>query len=306
MQIIVHGAGAQPVEIYATDALGRPARPSSATARIVDLLLPDGDPGREIEPLGPATVDAFATTTTAAAGPREASPRKISLTIAAGLEVGVRYLIESAGVVESFVLDRVDGLDAWARDDLRNRFETGADVRGYRATFDFPALVADDAAQLAVERIFGVDWTLAGVTGPAQLRTLAKIERRQAAPRATTADLLRLAPALALLYRERSHLDTHLAQADLEISAMLRFRGTVVEREHHGEIGQLATCYRALELAYRQLGEADYTERTTWAAGEAKRWAKMLTDGHRPTDAAETTSTQDKIPPRRRTVMGVI
>lgn len=304
MIVIVHGAGAQPVELYATDSLGRPAVPSSATATIVDLAVPESDPGREILAPTPATIDAVSTTLTAAAGPREADARRLVVASVAGVVVGRRYAVQAAGAAEAFTLERVDGLELWAREELRARFEIGAAVVGLRVAVDFPAGAANDPAQLEREAaIFGVDWTLGGVEGPSHVRTMARIERRQAAPRASMADLLQLAPDLVVAYRQRSHLETHLAQADREITALLLWRGSIPEQEEHGEVGTLAVVYRALELAYVQLGTDDYADRIAWAQREAKRWTSKMLDGHRPRDAVETTRTTDRFSPRRRAAL---
>ena len=307
MHVIVHGAGAQPVELYAVDSLGRPALPSSATARIVDLQLPETDVGREVLATTPATIDSTATTLTAAAGQREDDARRLTVVDVTGFVVGRRYAVGWAGVVESFVLERVDGLDLWARDDLRGRFELGASVFGLRVAVDFPSVTADDPAQLEREAaIFGIDWTLAGVAGPSTIRTMARIERRQAQARASLADLLQLAPDLAINFRQRSHLEMHLLQADREITARLLWRGSVPEQEEHGDVGTMAVAYRALELAYRQLGGDSYADRIDWATAEAKAWAGRMLSGHRPKDAVETTRTTDRTSPRRRAAMPMI
>ena len=300
MQIIVSGAGAQPVDVYASDALGRPVKPSSATVRIVDLSVPETDASREVLASGPATIDAVSTTLTAAAGPREADARVLTVADSTGFTVWRRYAVQADGATEAFVVERVDGLDVWARDELRTRFELGAAVIGIRVSVDFPAATADDADELGREAVFGVDWTLTGITGPTQLRTLARIERRQHAARATVLDLAALDPRVVVASHERTTLEAHVAQADAEVTAELQFVTHTVERHHGGELGRLAVTYRALELAYRTLGGEAYADRAVWAGGEYKRWLSKLVSGHKPVDAIETTRTSDRVTPRRR------
>jgi len=299
MQTIIYGAGAQPVEVYATDALGRIVRPTSATAQIVDLELPESDATRVKLALTPATIDVVSTTTTEAAGPQEASSRLITVDDATGITVGITYVITGGGATEAFVVERVDGLDVWARDELRTRFATGAAVEGARVSVLFPASVADDTDELDRRADFGVDWTFVGVTGATAVRTFARIERRGVAPRATVSDLLRLDPQLGVAGRARTTLETHVAQADFEVTAKLEWRGDQVANKADGRLGTLAVCYRALALAYRILGD-EYIDRAKWAEGEHGKYLGMLVSGHKADDQVETTRSTDRVAPRRR------
>jgi len=299
MQTVIHGAGAQPVEIYATDALGRTVRPSAATVVIVDLELPESDATRIKLALGPADIDPVSTTTTAWAGPREADARRVPVVDATDIEVGKRYVITGGGNTEAFEVERIDGVDVYASSVLRARYPVGSTVDGARVSVDFPALVADDAAELDRRTIFGVDWTISGTTGPAALRSLVRIERRGNAPRASVVDLQRLDPRLAISGRGRTTLDDHLAQADEEVTAKLEWRGDEVANKADGKLGKLAVLYRALTLAYRTLGD-DYIERAAWAEREHNKYLGMLTSGHKADDQAETTRATDRIVPRRR------
>lgn len=300
VQSIYSGAGAQSVEVYALDAQGRLARPSSATVQIVDLSYPDtaDDADRIILASTSATVETTSTTSTAAAGPRTADARKIAVASATGFVVGRMYQIASGGKVEAFELARVDGTDLYARDLLREYFGSGATVQGLRVTGTFPSGTADDEDQLARDVLFGVDWTFVGVTGPTQVRTLARIERRGKAIRATAADLLLLDSQLASSTHSRVDLESHLRHADRELDALLLRRGDSLPDTSQGEIGRLAVTWRALSLAYRVLGPT-HEQRAIWASKEAQRWISMVLDGHQPRDAVETTRTADQARPRR-------
>jgi hypothetical protein len=295
MQTIYAGGGAQDVEVYALDALGRVALPSSATAKIVDLCEPDTAPDadRIVEDTAPAVIDATATTTTSAAGPKEADKRRVSVVNSAGFVVGRKYGLQGGGSTEAFDVERVDGLDIYTRDALRTRFASGAAVVGLRVSATFPAARADDADELGRRADFGCDWTFAGVTGPPVVRTLARIERRGRALRATAADLLQIDPQFAEVTHSRTTLESHLRQADLEVDALLLHRGSPLADTLEGTIGKLAVGYTALALAYRVLGD-NHVDRALWAEGLARRWVKMLIGGAKPDDAVETTRTTDQ------------
>jgi hypothetical protein len=298
-QTIIAGAGAQTVEVYATDALGRRVKPTGATCRIVCLAEPESadDADRIVLATSAATVDSLSTTTTAICGLRSSNERLVP--IAAGVPVvGRQYVITGGGVTEAFEVEHVDGLNIYARDDLRTRFASGATVTGMRVTASFPADWANDADELERRALFGVDWTFTGVTGPLSVRTFARIERRHRAPRATALDLMRLDPRLGDASRERSTLESHLQQADDEVSAHLAFTGRVLSDTADGAVGRMAVGYTALALAYRTLGEA-YIGRAEWAELSAQRWLKMLLGGQKADDRHETTRATDRAPVRR-------
>jgi hypothetical protein len=306
MQAIYSGGGAQAVEVYATDAQGRRVLPSGATAQIVDLTLSEDDAERVIVASAAATRDTTSTASTAAVGRGEADPRKIPLTSATGFVIGRHYQITAAGKTEAFELDRLDGVNAYARDELRGHFATGATVAGLRVTMDFPALVANDADELDRLAIFAADWVFTGVTGPARVRTLCRIERRGKAIRATADDLLLLDPQLAQSTHSRTVLESHLRHADRELDALLLRRGDQLANVDHGIAGNLAVSWRALALAYRVLGPT-HEARALWAQGEAQRWISMVLDGHKPDDHVETSRSTDVVrTTRRRLGVGVI
>jgi hypothetical protein len=290
MQTIIAGAGAQSVEVYAFDALGRVVKPTSATARIVDLDFSEdaADADRIIATTiqAAAVVDTLSTTTTVAAGPLTGDPRKIVIT--AGVPVvGVRYVITSAGHTESFIVERVDSLNIYARDELRGTFAVGATVTGCRVTASFPSARANLATELDRRTIYGVDWVFvgSGVT-PLYRRTLCRIERRARAPRATVADVVQIDPRFAAGAHESTRLESHVLQADAEVSARLMHRGTQLANTDDGEVGRMAVAFRAAELAYRTLGDT-YDGRAEWAMGEARSWLKLLLSGHKPDDVID-------------------
>jgi hypothetical protein len=307
MQTIIHGAGAQAVEAYATDAQGRRVKPSGATARIVDLEFSESadDADRIILATAAATVDSFSTTTTAAAGPRSANARLVPIT--AGVPVvGRHYAITSAGQTESFEVDRVDSLNIYARDELRGTYASGATVTGLRVTASFPAGRANDADELDRRTIYGIDWVFTGTTGDAYVRTWARIERRHRAPRATTADLYLIDSRFAVASHDSTRLETHLQLADREINAHLMHGRRDLANTDDGEAGRLAVAWRAAELAYHGLGDA-FEKRAEFAGAQAIKWLNMLLSGHKADDQVETSRPNDKVTPRRRARMpGVI
>ena len=300
MQTIYSGGGAQAVEVYARDDLGRIVRPSSATCKIVDLLVSEDadDADRIVEDTAAATVDSVSTTTTAYAGARGASPLAIALTSVASVVVGRTYVLGSAGVTEAVTVDRIDGLTVYARDALRREFSVGATFLGARVSATFPALWADDAEQLDRRAFFGVDWIFVGVTGPARVRSLATIERRGRAARATVADVLAIDEQIAEATHTRSSLERKVQQADRELTAHMIHRNSTPSEMIDGELGRLAVAFRALELAYRVLPEG--TERAVWAAAEANKWRMMLLGGSKASDAVEVSRALDRVRTSRR------
>jgi hypothetical protein len=307
MQTIIYGAGAQAVEVYATDAQGRQAKPSAATATIVDLAFSESadDADRIILATSAATVDTFSTTSTAAAGPRAANPRLIPIT--AGVPVvGRHYAITYAGQTEAFEVDRIDGLSIYARNELRGTYATGAAVTGLRVTAMFPSARANDEDEIARRTTYAVDWVFTGTTGEARPRTFCRIERRSRAPRASLADLFLIDPRFAAASHDATRLEAHLQQADREITARLMWRRTEVSNTDDGEVGKQAVAWRAAELAYRHLGD-EFEQRATDAAAQAKEWLTMLMSGHKADDQVETSRPNDRVMPRRRAAMpGVI
>ncbi len=304
MQTIIYGAGDQAVEVYATDAQGRMVKPSAATAKIVDLEFSESadDADRIILATSAATVDSVATTTSAATGSSSAAPRKIPVASAAGFTVGRFYVISAAGLTEAFEVARVDSNDVWARDELRGTYATSAAVTGMRVTATFPSARANDADELDRRTIYGVDWTFTGVTGPAHVRTLARIERRARAPRATLPDLFLIDPRFAASSHDATRLESHLQQADRETSARLMWRRTEISNTDDGEVGKQAVAWRAAELAYLHLGD-QFEQRAANAAEQAKMWLNMLMSGHKADDQVETSRPNDRVMPRRRAAM---
>lgn len=302
MQAIISGGGAQAVEVYAQDSAGRPVKPSAATARIVDLTVSeDGDDAdRIVLATSAATVDTVSTTTTAYAGRQADDARKVPLTSVASISVGRMYLLSYAGASESVLVDRIDGSSVFGREKLRGEYSSGATFVGLRVSASFPSAWANDATQLDRDPppLFGVDWTFTGVTGPLVVRTLASIERRGTLLRATVQDLFDADPQLASSVHNRSKLESHLRQADREITAMLMHRGTRPADTDEGLTAALAVQWLAVELAYGVL-EAHETRRE-WAGEKARYWAKMLLSGHKRPDAAETSRAEDKARTTRR------
>ncbi len=303
MQTIIYGAGAQTVWTYATDVQGRIVKPATATARIVDLEFAetDADADRIILATSAATVDSFATTTSAVTGPRSADPRKVP--IAAGVPVvGVLYVISAAGETETFEVSRVNSLDVYARNELRSPYASGATVTGCRVSATFPAVRANLAAEVDRRTVYAIDWTFTGVTGPTYVRTYCRIERRGRAPRATVLDLAQIDPRFSATAHDSMRLEQHLQQADFEVSAKLLHRGDQQANTEYGDIARLAVAYTAAKLAYRSLGD-EFATRASDAERDAAMWVEMLTSGHKADDQVETSRPLDRKTPSRRARM---
>lgn len=302
---IYAGEGDQAVEVYPVDSLGREARASSVTVRIVDLELHESDAAREILAETAATIDATSTVLTAAAGPREADPRKISVASAAGIVVGRKYALTlDDGRTEVVEVDRVEGLDVYASAPLLAAFPaTTSTLVGLRCSATFPGAVADDPEQLERPAIFGVDWVVEGVTGPPVVRTLVRIERRGRLPRATRGDVLQIDPQLQQAQHVRGSIERALRQADEEIDALLLHAGYNLAESTHGLVASMAVRWRAVELVYQSLG-AEHEGRADRARTEAQLWAAKLTDGSKRDDTVEVSRATDAVRPRRTRRMG--
>lgn len=309
MQAIIYGGGAQALEVYATDKQGRVVAPATARAKIVDLYYPEdaADSDRIVLAEDDATIDTTSTVITAAAGPSAADPRKIVVTSATGLTVGRTYALSAGGRTEAIEVDRIDGLNVYAVNPLRYQFAaTTSSLIGLRATVTFPEARANDADEVDRRTTYAVDWTFTGVTGPTKVRTFARIERRGKAPRAVAADVFRCDPQLSTATHSRTVVEQHIAQADLELDALLLDRGDLLPDVHQGLAGRLAVAWGALELAYRVLGE-QHEGRAAWAAGKAKEWRERVLSGRKADDHVETTRGGDKLRrTRTRTPLALI
>jgi hypothetical protein len=298
MQTIISGGGAQAVEVYAQDSAGRLVKPSAATAKIVDLLVSEDadDADRIVLDTTAATVDTVSTTTTAIAGINATDGRAIALTSAASVAVGRYYLITGTQT-EAFLVDRISGSTVFASAPLRHGYAIGAAVVGLRVSVSFPSDWANDADQLDRDARFGVDWIFTGTTGPARVRTIATIERRARAKRATAGDVYQIDPQLATATHSRTVIEAHLAQADDEITAELLHAGRSIADTDDGAVGKLAVSWRAVELSYRVL--ADHETRAEWAETQAARWLRKLLAGHK-ADTVEASRSLDKVRQPRR------
>ncbi len=296
MQTIIAGAGAQAVEVYATDARGALTKPSGATFRIVDLAFSEDDPDASrivVAAATAATIDTFADTpTTVLAGPRAPNTRLVAITAGAPV-VGQKYKIAGGGNSEEFTVDRVESLNVYARSALRFPYPIGATVSGLRVYATFPSVRANLATELDRRTAYAVDFVFAGTTGPAYRRVLCRIERRGVAPRATVEDMLEADPRLEAASRERSNLDKHLRFADRELTAKLMHRGDRPADRDDGELGRFAVIWRAIQLAYRSLPVAEYEAKTEEAKTEALRWERMLLGGRKPDDVVEVARATD-------------
>lgn len=298
---IYAGEGAQTVDLYPVDAAGRLALASGVDVQIVDLEIAEGEDDRVILAETTATLDATDTVVTASAGPREVDARRIVVTSAAGITPGRRYALVNGSAIEAVEVDRVEGLNVYATAPLAGTWAaTATSLKGLRWSATFPAIVADDADVLEASGLYGVDWTIAGVTGPARVRTLVRVVRRGKLPRASRWDVLRIDPQLQQAQHARGSLDALLAHADGEIDALLLHHGHDLAGTSHGEVARIAVCWRAVELAYRSLEGDGHADRATAAGTEALRWRDLLLSGRKAADHVETARPTDAVRPTRR------
>jgi hypothetical protein len=135
-----------------------PARPvSSATYVVEDLGEPLDGADRELAS-GSATISGVSLTTDAAAGPREADPRKVQVASTTGATTGPWWIEDASGIGELVVVIGVTSGDSLlARDHLLRSYASGSTIKPLAITASFPDAVAADEDML--EQQLRVVWT---------------------------------------------------------------------------------------------------------------------------------------------------
>jgi hypothetical protein len=238
---------------------GAPVRVTAGTFEIVDTRYSVDSDDHVIVAAGTAaTVDALATTLTAAAGRNAADRRALTMTSTAGLVAGAQYILESASGQAELVRIAAVASGALARttQELRGDYPTGTALRGVQVSATFPAPAAADEDNLD-EGAFLVIWTFAGLP---PLRESILLERGEEAQLATLDDLRELDPMLSVTGGDRVDPAAALSRAHKDFRLDLQMAGVIEADLLAGTLGRDAVCYRAAYLA-TQHGDDPASER---------------------------------------------
>ncbi len=148
----------------------RTSRPSSATFAV--FADGTGDDGAA-EFSGTATVDSVSTTLAAAAGSAQLDQTAMSLTSAAGVTVGRRYLLSEVGRREWVQLVALDGTTAYAATPLANAYTTAAAFVSTDITAAIDATWVADESNLSdpsnPEPDYRIKWTITPSSGATEI-----------------------------------------------------------------------------------------------------------------------------------------
>lgn len=243
---VYFGKGAQTLTTIPHRA-GAPVRVDAGSYQIVDTRYGVDTAEHEVVAAGTATVDALATTLTAAAG-REASDRRaLTLASTTGGTVGAQYILTApSGAAELVTVAAVvSATVARVKHEIRGTYPTGSTLRGVEVRATFPAPPAADEDNLDAEA-FLVIWTFAGMS---PIRESIHLERGEEAQLATLADLVELDPTLARVGGDRIDASAALSRAHKDFRVDLQLAGVSESDLLTGPLGRDAVVYRAAHLA---------------------------------------------------------
>lgn len=226
---------------------GRPVRVSAATYGIFDARFGNGSSDHVVVAEGTAaTIDATSTTLTAKAGRNAGDRRTLTVVSTVGVTPGHTYLLTAPnGIVELVRIAAVPSATTLlAGAELRGDLPTGTILRGVEVTATFPALEADDDANLD-----GLPWIVVwSIDGFAPLRETIHLERGEEAQLATLDDLRELDPTLSIVGGDRIGPELALARAHRDLRTDLQLAGASESDMLLGPIGRDACLYRAAYL----------------------------------------------------------
>lgn len=252
---VYFGRGDQPLRTI-PHRDGRPVRVSAATYGIYDARFGDGSSDHVVVPSGTAAVlDPTSTTLTAKAGRNAGDRRTLTVVSTAGIVPGRTYLITAQnGIVELVRVAAVPSATSLlAGAELRGDFPTGTTLRGVEVSALFPAIEADDDANLD-----GLPWIVVwSMEGFAPLRETVHLERGEEAQLATLDDLRELDPTLSVVGGDRIDPALALARAHRDLRTDLQLAGASESDMLLGPIGRDCVTYRAAYLCvHHDDGEA--------------------------------------------------
>ncbi|MBK6920418.1 MAG: hypothetical protein IPH07_23665 [Deltaproteobacteria bacterium] len=145
---VIYNEGAQTLRHVPVDRRGHVVAVGSATYTLVDLRETTTS-GDRVLASGSATVGAVSTLLTTAAGAGVADPTLVAVTSATGITAGHTYAIQAIdGRTESFVVERVSGLNVYLAHELVGDYTTADSVVSVEITASFPSTPAADETSL--------------------------------------------------------------------------------------------------------------------------------------------------------------
>lgn len=230
---------------------------------IVDLRLHEDDAERAIVASTITAVDTATEALTAAAGPAQSNPQRITVADTSGFVEGHSYLLSEGGQTELVKVRSIDSSNGYiyTETDIRRPWTTSANLVGVEISAAFPdAEAADDDAIEEGGGPYGIVWTYV-IDG----RTYTTIDdlyirRWRAAPLCTVEDIIGAFPRLASRLRS----DPDLA----EKAALFASRQVQVDIDLAGHKPEHLTA-EALSLAAAMWGVVTVIEWTQPDGSEA-------------------------------------
>lgn len=161
-----------------------PVRVATATFTISDLTYGEDDSARTIGTANSAaTLDSYDQTTTAACGPSQTDPRKITVTTS-GIQVGNVYELADASGDGVTTLVRIVGTGSGyvkTSAPIPTDFASGATLKGVQLSASFPDATAADSDYIDADRPLHVRWEYTAVDGRKWIQAQqVRVERRGA------------------------------------------------------------------------------------------------------------------------------
>jgi hypothetical protein len=243
---VYFGRGDQPLRTI-PHRDGRPVRVTAVTFGIFDARFGNGSSDHVVIPEGTAAVlDPASTTLSAKAGRNADDRRTLTVVSTAGVTPGRTYLLTAPnGIVELVRVAAVPtATSLLAGAELRGDFPTGTTLRGVEVTAMFPAVEADDDANLD-----GLPWIVVwSMEGFAPLCETIHLERGEEAQLATLDDLRELDPTLSIVGGDRLDPALALARAHRDLRTDLQLAGASESDMLLGPVGRDAVVYKAAHL----------------------------------------------------------
>lgn len=285
MTNVLHGHGAITLRHIPVDHDGRARIVDSATFEIVDPGYGEGSAERPVD-AGAATIGSVNTLLSAAAGPGQLDGDVIPATSSSGVSVGRPYLVVGADGTSELVSVRAVVANAvHTHLELRNDYGTDASLRSVEITAPFPALEADDDAE--IERAphpYAVTWTYTIDGEIYVVRQLVWLSRVTVVPLVDELYVLKAYPTIGPRLRGRADIADAIAVATEDYTAEVLAQGRRPTEFCANETARVAVRARALEYCLRWCGPAahDVNEADRFRAQFQYLMAQLLAGVPRP------------------------
>lgn len=277
-----------------------PSRVASATVQVEDLTEADDSADRFIVSSGAATIDAYSTTTTAAAGAGQPDPRVLTHAGATATAGRVYEVTAPDGRHELFTAEAATATTLRSAVPLSGAYPTGSTVRGVQLSCTFPAPAAADEDLFDANPPIRVRWAYTAADGSAwRVDELVRLTRGTPAARGLAAVELNLRTTKPELVRglgpQGSALRNLVASVASRLTSELRSKGIEPDRFFSGDEGfELLKQACVLEMAEDGIAPANM-DAAGYAALQAQKFSRMWMNATRGTDSAvaATTSRND-------------